>query len=66
MLNGSKFGTPIVTNSLTVKAAETVQTRRAMQGIFLPSVSNIDLHLLHTVGFYGPCQNPFVTKVART
>ncbi len=27
---------------------------------------NIDLNLLHTVGFYGPCQNPFVTKVAST
>ncbi len=29
-------------------------------------VSNMDLHFLHTVGFYEPYQNPFVTKVART
>ena len=29
-------------------------------------IVTIDLHLLHTVGLYGPCQNPFVTKVART
>ncbi len=30
------------------------------------SVSNIELHSLHTVGFYEPCQNPFATEVART
>ena len=27
---------------------------------------NMDLHSLHTVGFYEPCQNLFVTKVAHT